>query len=899
MRSGTAATVAVFLAWAVLVAAAGAADIVIVKGDQRPVVIVRRDAGSEARTSALEVSHYIGKITGRTPPVVLEGFGVYVRRGRHLRPMPFAKAGGKPTGTPEIHVGWTALALKSIDRKKVEALDMDGFLIRTTPKAIFLVGPKDWSTGYACGEFLSRLCGVRWYLPGEFGEDVPSKEVLTVPTVDRTFEPAYKHRQYSGFQWRDHAELRRWGQHARIRARLQYHHNLYRVFDVRKYGKKHPDLYGMLRGRRRVPGPKTVSGWQPCLTHPMAVEVAMDYAREFFRKDPDAGSISLGINDGGRYCECDRCMKTVDTTLPPQGDRGRWFFDFANKVAEGFDKEFPDKQIGYLLYGHCKVFPKGMKIHPRLIGFYVSPSFNLITPEGKQAYDEGLAELTKSVSRFALYDWFYGDGVAVPRMQIRQAKYWLEHGYKMGARHCKAEAYMNWGLDGFKYWMHAKLLWDPSLSVDDMMDDFFPRFFKESAGPMREYFKIVEEYTVKPIMMRLEDKDGKPGELRAMNFRFRYPEQLLTFPPEAAERCLPHLDKAEKMATSHIVRERVRYFRMAFDVSRMLTYQYHYAKDALPLLQKPETLPQGMPLLAKALSKDLDVEQYYAWVLRNDAFCVREPERRMFGGVTLARSAAAKTLSDQVIAELRGFGKKAISPAALESIVSQRLGQAMAGIKSAEHRDVAKVAIEPYARKIMLCNRGPAPKVDGKLDDPCWRDSVAYSGFTAAGKGVSSENITEVRLAHDGKRLYLGYTCYQDTELIVAWTKERDGRLWREDGIEFLLNRPTDTVKTQNFQIIANTRGNIYDSLKGDVKWDGDIKVAADVQPEFYTIEVSVPLKEIGIDPVKDRFLRVNFVRNFYGKVRGKIGAPTEVSTWNLTPFGNLDPRARGWLVFN
>ncbi|MBM4049075.1 MAG: DUF4838 domain-containing protein, partial [Planctomycetes bacterium] len=560
------------------------------------VVVLPADAKGETLYAAIELSQYVGKITGRDLPLIAEGVGVYQRAARNWQVTPFARLKTRPEGKPEIHVGWTSRALKELDKAKVEKLDVDGFLIKTTSEAIFLVGPKDWSTAYAVFTFLEDFCGVRWFMPGEMGEDVPRASTLAVPLVEKTYEPAYLHRQYSGFQWRNHPELQRWAMHQKVRPRLQYHHNLYAVFDVRKHGEKYPDLYPTIDGRRRIPAAGTTAGWQPCLSHPKAVELAVEYAKEVFTKNPDASSISLGINDGGRYCECERCMKLVNPDAPKSERRAVWFFQFANKVAEQFDQLFPAKVIGYLLYGECHL-PPDMKIHRRLIGFEVFPSFRLIVPEHKAEFDARMANLSKNVPVFALYDWFYGDGLCVPRLQIRQAKYWLEHGYKSGARHIKAEAYMNWGLDGFKYWMHTRLMWDPSLDVDKMLDEFFTRFFRESAKPMSDYFKVVERYTVAPITVRKDDRDV------LLNFHFRHPEQLDTFPPKAVEECEPLLDQAEKLAESDLVRRRIQYYRTGFTVAKMMTIRHHLAKDAMPLLEKPETLPQGMPLLARAMSK--------------------------------------------------------------------------------------------------------------------------------------------------------------------------------------------------------------------------------------------------------------------------------------------------------
>jgi len=871
----------------------------VVTGGSKALIVLPNgmEGRHETHRAALEFSHYIGKITGRELEVLVEDKGAYREVKGRRRLVLLKDLDPVPTGKPEIHVGWTKKALTEIDYAQVENLDIDGFLIRTTPDTVFLVGPKDWSTAYACYTFLEEFCGVRWFLPGEFGEDVPRSPELSIPIMDRTYEPAYKHRQYSGFQWRNVPELQKWRMHVKERWRLRYHHNLYRVFDVAKYEKLYPDVYPILGGKRRIPGPNNPGGWQPCLTHPKAVDIAVDYAKEVFAKQPDFASISLGVNDGGRYCECERCMKLVDESLPDNARRSKWFFQFANAVAERFDDLFPDKQIGYLLYGQCKEFPEGMKIHPRLIGFYVTTSSSLITPEGKQRFDEGLAELTKSVSRFALYDWFYGDGICVPRLQIRQAKYYLEHGYQMGARHCKAEAYMNWGLDGFKYWIYLKLLWDPSLDVDALMDEFFTRFFKESAKPMKDYFQVVERYSAEPIRQIV--KSPKGDYECVVNYRFRYPEQLASFPPKAVEECEPLLDQAEKRARSYIVRERVKYFRNAFNVAKMMTIRYHAATEALPLLEKPGTLSQGMPLLAKALHKDLDIEQYYRWVLKDDPFCVRYPETTMFGATTRARAAAANTLGRKIIAELRKAGEAPITPMMLEQAKTRVLSGAFAEISASDALKVAKSAVGPSAGKIILCGKAEAPKIDGQLDDPCWQAARAYADFAAHGTGGEPAYRTEARLVHDGVKIYIALKCYQKTDVILAWTRERDGRVWREDGVEILLNRPDDTVADQRLQAIINTKGNIFDFYNGDTDWDGDIEVKTAMQPDFYTMELSLPIRDVGMEPAKNRFLRINLVRNVYARKTLRGGRPKEISNWYLTPFSNLVPRARGWIVFN
>jgi hypothetical protein len=279
---------------------------------------------------------------------------------------------------------------------------------------------------------------------------------------------------------------------------------------------------------------------------------------------------------------------------------------------------------------------------------------------------------------------------------------------------------------------------------------------------------------------------------------------------------------------------------------------------------------------------------------------VRYPPATAFGATTRARAAAAATLGRDIIDELRPTRPGSLTVASIEEARTRVLQRALAKIPSAETLEAVRNSIEPFAGKVILCLRAEAaPQIDGQLDDACWKLAPVYSDFAQHGSGKSPSYRTEIRLVHDSDRLYVAFQCYQDTGALLAWTRERDGRVWREDGVEFLLNRPTDTTERQRLQIIVSTRGNLFDYYDGSETWNGDIAVQTRIEPTFYAIELGIPVKAIGIDPAQNRFLRVNFVRNVYARKDLSGGEPKEISNWYLTPFSNLDPKARGWVIFN
>lgn len=77
----------------------------------------------------------------------------------------------------------------------IAKLPDEGFEIKTQGTQVFIAGrdTKDGvvnaaggvtdGTYYGVMEFLERCVGVRWLMPGEWGEDVPSRSTLTVPEI--------------------------------------------------------------------------------------------------------------------------------------------------------------------------------------------------------------------------------------------------------------------------------------------------------------------------------------------------------------------------------------------------------------------------------------------------------------------------------------------------------------------------------------------------------------------------------------------------------------------------------------------------------------------------------------------------------------------------------------------
>lgn len=596
------------------------------------IVRLAADAGPETVKGAQELAEYLGRATG---------VEVQLIRGE-------AEA---QTGEPAIEVG-TERARTLAGALLADAKSEDACAIVARDGVCAIVGASDLATRYGCGEFLERFVGVRWYMPGEFGEVVPRLSALRVPEVEIVQDPVLWHRWCSGVLC-DFGDVGTWLTRLRMRPTIQFHHNLLRIFDVRKYGQTEPELYPILGGERYIPAPDA-HDWQPCLSNPRAVEITMDYAREQFAAG--ASSISIAINDSQRYCECPECMKFVRPDDPVPLRRSRWFLHYANEVARRVAVEFPGKLIGYLAYGETLDIPDDVQAEPNLVPFLVNKSADL-NPDGVidlerwrspepswerlDAWHAMIERTQRHFPRWALYDWYFGAGrKAAPNLHYDGASHYLRYGVDHGCVGVYVESYPNWGLDGHKYWFYYKTVWDPKFDARAALEEFYVRFFGPAADPMRRYCESVE---------RLTFIDGAG------------PETLDPYTPEAVAACQALLDEAlvAVRGGAQIYRTRVRYYADAFGLTAILAARWHAAVTARAALEAQAPLAEVIRALAPGWGPDRDVDLYYRWVLAADRYQFRPPSSRHLSQYPSAFAAVAERLQlearahEELLGELR------------------------------------------------------------------------------------------------------------------------------------------------------------------------------------------------------------------------------------------------------
>jgi hypothetical protein len=174
----------------------------------------------------------------------------------------------------------------------------------------------------------------------------------------------------------------------------------------------------------------------------------------------------------------------------------------------------------------------------------------------------------------------------------------------------------------------------------------------------------------------------------------------------------------------------------------------------------------------------------------------------------------------------------------------------------------------PVTRTARSLRVGSPPVIDGSVEEACWQGCPSVTRFYSEYE-AGVEGDTEFAFACDADNLYLSAVCY-DTAMVdlVSDVTERDGPVFGEDCVGYFFQPDPNSMVV--YQIYVNAAGAIFDQritfdenmwYTADRTWDGEYDVATRRLDDRYSIEVRIPLKDIGGDIAKNPVWRANFRR--------------------------------------
>lgn len=176
------------------------------------------------------------------------------------------------------------------------------------------------------------------------------------------------------------------------------------------------------------------------------------------------------------------------------------------------------------------------------------------------------------------------------------------------------------------------------------------------------------------------------------------------------------------------------------------------------------------------------------------------------------------------------------------------------------------------------CATGPI-MVDGKADDPAWKDALRITEFRLLRTYEKPTEETVVRFCYDDDFLYVLFECADPD--VFALYEERDDRIWESDAVELFFKPDENNPIYYEFEVAPNNA--LFDArmvntgsggFKRWASWNCDIQTATTIQgtlndwsdrDESYTVEIAIPLETfketIGARPLKGQSWRFAAVR--------------------------------------
>ncbi|TMV50865.1 DUF4838 domain-containing protein [Paenibacillus mesophilus] len=451
--------------------------VLVSEGNPSATVVTTVYASALEKKAATEVVNYIKSISGAELPIVTNV--------------------GEATGT-KIYIGGAA---PNIDLNAIRqgGEDPASFRLIAAADSIRLYGLSDQGTLFAAFELLEQI-GVRWFMPGDIGTVIPSKNTIALSMQDTIQHPGFSARAMQATEAYQKPpglpngvnlnEGKPWVEHMRLNQKFYGTHGIPCTIT----SKARPDLF--------LPNENGTPTNQFDVTKPDVLACVVQSSIQKLQKDPNLKVLSMGPNDGlvkVLQPNPDWDGNDLDATHDTLSLTDR-YVKFINLVLEQLEQAgYPDVSIAFYAYDTYYQPPVRWTPHSRLIPIIAS-----ITVDRYHAIDNPLSwergHLKDMIDGWRnlgvqpqIYQYLYnladpGLPFSVVDQVYSEFKYYKQNGIT-GIR---AENLPAWAYHGPGLYLAAKMMWNPDLDVEALLDDYYRKFYGPAAESMREHFETLE-----------------------------------------------------------------------------------------------------------------------------------------------------------------------------------------------------------------------------------------------------------------------------------------------------------------------------------------------------------------------------------------------------------------------
>ncbi len=166
------------------------------------------------------------------------------------------------------------------------------------------------------------------------------------------------------------------------------------------------------------------------------------------------------------------------------------------------------------------------------------------------------------------------------------------------------------------------------------------------------------------------------------------------------------------------------------------------------------------------------------------------------------------------------------------------------------------------------CRSSGTPRIDGRLDDKIWSEVPTITDFQRADR-KNVERKTEAKILWTPTAIVFGFKAYIPRQLLKITPTPRDKSTTAIDCVEIMIDPAGDADNYKHF--IVNAANSIYDraceqgGFVGDEKWNGEFTSAVSVEADFWSCEIAIPYRTLGITGKTGRVWSINLCRESFG----------------------------------
>jgi len=433
-----------------------------------------------------------------------------------------------PIGSDVLESSENEILIGKVNRAELkdvpfEKLGKDGFIIRNTDKKLLIAGGSEKGVLYGVYTFLEKYLGCRKYASSV--TYVPKKKTITLKSIDAMEVPVFTYRETLYRDAMDHLEYQDWhkldshsGREAHTSEWGSWVHTFENLLSVEEYGESHPEYFSFYDGKRHsgeVPswdGKSEQPEAQLCLTNPDVLEIVCENLQANIDKNPGALYWSVSQNDNVNYCRCPKCAELdakhmafapgskmygthANSLYAPIGMGS--LMTFINKVAE----RFPDKIISTLAYQYTRVPPKDLipRKNVNIMLCSIESTRNTPIEEGDKSFSSDLAGWGKLTDNIIIWDYVIQFNHLIapfPNLLTLQSNLQFFNKNRVSAMFEQGNREIGGEFAELRAYMISKLLWDPNVDIDVVMNDFLTGYYGKASKEIKKYIDLLHDHNL-------------------------------------------------------------------------------------------------------------------------------------------------------------------------------------------------------------------------------------------------------------------------------------------------------------------------------------------------------------------------------------------------------------------